>query len=231
MRPAVKSIPEVASRIITAAEVRKWSANGHKPWPSEACTEIAASLTKMRWPQDLPESRKPGEPRPPWDPPPPDPATEDPWWNPPGATAAARALLEDVPAMLWHWHWMQWAPEARPGQKPIRLRDGYKAVEQLRVALNAALPFIEWPFGEYKRQDHRKKSRPSDWHMHAGAIAGNIRRALMQSGRRRALGFSRDTAEALVVHEALMRIGYCYIETNTIAAYLQRQDTKFRKTT
>ena len=110
--------------------------------------------------------------------------SSDPWWNPDLAAARAKALLDDVPAMLWHWHRMQATPdETRPGQKPVHLRGGYDAIQRLRVALDAALPYIEFPFGEYERQDHRKKKRPKPWHAHAVGITPLIANALRQSGK------------------------------------------------
>ncbi|HEY4981610.1 MAG TPA: hypothetical protein VII24_06650 [Pseudolabrys sp.] len=232
--PAVKPIPKIDKRTITPAEVMEWSAHGRKPWPSEACDEIASRLTKMRWPGDPDTPYMPRSPSWPkgWDPPPSDPAAIDPWWDPKKAAIAAKALRDDIPAMLWHWHWMQWTPaETRPGQKPMRLRGGYEAIEQFRIALNAALPYIEWPFGKYERQDHRKKSRPSNWHMYAVVIAGIISRALVQSGRRRAPSFARDSAAARAVYEALSRMGHPYVDANTIATHLIRRADKLRKTT
>jgi hypothetical protein len=216
MRPAIK--PEI-DRIITGAEVRGWFARGRKPPPSEdACFEIATRLTKTRWKSDSPMPAIPDNmwwvrayPCPVWFP---EPYVADPWWNPEEAAAAAKALLEDVPAMLWHWHRMQTAPETLPGQKPARLRGGYDAIERLRIALDAALPYIEFPVGEYERQDRRKAKRPKDWHLPAIVAAHFIGKALCSEST------ARDSVRVRVVTTALGRMGYS-VENDTIHQYLK----------
>jgi len=212
-RRAINPVPESDPRTITAAEVHEWSAHARKPWPSEACTEIATRLTLMRWKGDPPDP-----PDSPWMPK--QEAGPDLWWDFQGATDAANTLLASAPAMLRHWDQMRWAPETR---------GGYEAIESLRDALVRALPCIEWPFGEYKRQGHRNKPRRSPWHMPAVVIAGIVSSAL-RADDRRAPSFARDSPATRVLHKALARIGY-YVETNTIATYLTRRAAKFRKTT
>ena len=92
-----------------------------------------------------------------------------------------------------------------PGQ---RLREGYEAIDQLRVALDDALPYIEFPFGKYERQDHRKRKRPSPWHAHAVAITPIIAEALRQSTRHAVRGTTHNSAVVRLVREALVRIGH-----------------------
>ncbi|HEY5305929.1 MAG TPA: hypothetical protein VIJ52_04590 [Pseudolabrys sp.] len=236
MRTAIKPIPVgVDSHTITAVEVQKWSANARKPWPNDVCAEVAAGLNKMQWFSDPPlPLLKDGERRersidfatsPPkigeWQAVP--DLDDDQWWDFQAAADAAKTLLNSVPAMLAHSDGLRWAPKTR---------DHYAAIEALRDALVRSMPYIEWPFGKYEPQDHRKKSRPSDWHMPAVVIAGIISRALVQfKVRSRAPSFSRDSIEAQVVHEALTRTGYKCIDTNTIAAHLTRRAAKFGKTT
>jgi hypothetical protein len=199
MRAAVK--PQTDPRPITAAEVNAWSACCRSPWPGEACTEIAACLTKMQWPGDLPP--KPGAP-------PPDPTTEDPWWDTRAATAAVKALNDDIPAMLWHWERAAhpWSPETR---------DGYAAIKALRDALVHALPYVEWPFGKYERQTYRNRPWPSKWHIPAIVVAGIIGDALMKAGRP-SKSTARDSVLVKIVRRALIRMGYPDIDTGTIAA-------------
>ena len=105
----------------------KWFERGHKPWPSEEyCARIAAQLEqrcdgrarqlpairrrRVVADQIIPRTVSPGiSAR----------ALIKPIrrWNPQEATARAKALLNDVPAMLWFWHGMQKAPEEIvPGQ-------------------------------------------------------------------------------------------------------------------
>lgn len=213
MRSAIK--PEI-DRTITGAEVMKWFMRGHKPWPAEQlCVGIAARLNKMRWPVDPP---LPALAEDEWY----EidyshdgsftirvaPCPSDPWWDSEKAAARAKALVDDIPAMLWHWHRMQGTRfETLPGQKPKHLRGGYDAIERLRVALDAALPYIEFPFGEYERQDHRKRKRPSPWHAHAVAVTHVIADALRQSGHP-VRGTSHNSAVVRIVCKALVRIGY-----------------------
>lgn len=217
MRSAVaKSIPETGTRSITHAEVMNWFARGHKPWPTEKdCADIAARLTKMRWPgEELPaigddeqwQIDYPGSDGPPVYQR--VPYKADPWWDLEKAAASAKVLLDNIPAMLWHWQRLQTTPyETIPGQKPANLRGGYEAIERLRVALDAALPYIEFPFGEYERQDHRKRKRPKAWHAHAIAITPIIADALRQSGHP-VRGTTHNTALVRIVRQALVRIGH-----------------------
>lgn len=221
-RPATK--PKIA-RTITGAEVRGWFARGRKPPPSEdACFEIATHLTKTRWASDPPMPVIPDDmhwkrayPCPVWFP---EPDDVDPWWDCPfwdseKAAASAKALLDDIPAMLWHWHRMQETRfETLPGQKPMHLRGGYDAIERLRVALDAVLPYIEFPVGEYERQNPRKVKRPKDWHLPAIVAAHFIGKALCSEST------ARDSVRVRVVTTALERMGYS-VESDTIHQYLK----------
>jgi hypothetical protein len=99
---------------------------------------------------------------------------------------------------LRHWEGLQRAPETR---------DGYKAIKAFGDALSSAMPYIEWPFGKYERQDYRKRPRRKNWHLPAVLIAKLIERALIDSGRRKTSTTSGSTV-VKVVREALIRMGY-----------------------
>jgi hypothetical protein len=218
--------PDSAQRTITLAEVTKWFENCHKPRPSDAiCNEVAERLTKMRWPNDIGPPYVPPPPKPPnwpkrrkWPPP---VRNDDAWWDFQGATDAAKMLLNSIPAMLAHLDGLRWAPETR---------DHYAAIEALRDALMRSMPYIEWPFGKYERQDYRKRPRENyrkrprpKWHLHAVLIAAIIVKALIQSGRRKT-STARDSTVVKVVRKTLSRMGYPEIEPGTIAAHLNRWD-------
>lgn len=232
--------PAINAPTFTGAVIRQWF--GRKPPPEAACDEIAAGLNNIR---------RACEPRPTiptvaddewlvWDQ---NARTwkaerydADPWWNPQEVTARAKALLEDVPAMLWHWHRMR---ESLTDQEPARVRGGYDAIERVRVALGAAMSYIEFPFGEHEPReprDHRKNMRLHDWHRPALAIRGVVTNALMTNSRQSAPGFSRDAAATRVVCNALSRLGYRVSradgedsETNTIARFFKRWEKHWRK--
>jgi hypothetical protein len=236
MSAAIKPDVDYA-RTITAAEVLKWFEGGHKPRPSiDRCVEIAARLTKMRWGSDPPLPELGANtwwhkvtPAPEWAPPSKDnpnpgwvaePFEANPWWDPEKAAAAARLLLDDVPAMLWHWQRLRETPyETIPGQQPMCLREGHRAIEQLRDALHVAMPYVEFPFGQHQRQDHRKRKRPKAWHTPAVPITRMIVAALKQAGHSGAT--DKNSAVVRMVRQALSRMGYGEIEKPTIAAYLK----------
>lgn len=207
MAPGVAEIDD--GRTITAAEVSAWFKRGRGPWPSiHSCAEVAAGLTKMRWGSDHPLSEL-GEP-----------FNAEPWWDPEKAAAAARSLLDDVPAMLWHWRRLRETPyETIDGRRPKRLRGGHKAIEQLQDALNAAIDYVEFPFGQYERQDHRKRKRPKPWHAPAVLVTSLIVAALKKAGHTGAT--DKNSAAVRIVHHALSRMGYGKIKEPTIAAFLK----------
>jgi hypothetical protein len=194
------------SRIITPAEVIRWFGHGRKPRPCDAeCGRIAGRLTKMRWPCDA--ARLPKQE-----------IDTNIWWDFKGATDATNTLLASVPAMLKHWEGLRWAPKTRAGHEAIRA---------LGDALSLALPYIEWPFEKYERQTGRKT--PKDWHIPAVVIATIIVPALVQSGRV-APGLSHNSIVVRVVREALTRMGYPNMKTDTsraIGAHLTRWDKKW----
>jgi len=213
--------PEITARIISGDEVMEWFARGHKPWPTEKdCADIAARLTKVRWPgEELPaigDDEQWQIDYPSWPDGPPVfrrvPYKADPWWDPEKAATAARVLLHDFPAMLWHWRGMRHTrAETLPGQKPARLREGYAAIKRLGDALEAALPYVEFPFGKYRRQDHREGMRLKPWHVHAVAITPMIVETLRRSGHpipAHLRKITHNTAAVRIVREALVRMGY-----------------------
>jgi hypothetical protein len=218
MRSAVN--PEI-NRTITGAEVMKWFMRGRKPWPAEElCDGIALRLNKMHWPADPPS-------------PLPAPHENDPWWDSEKAAGRAKALLDDIPAMLRHWRRVHEGfrmkgahDETRRDQQPVRLRGGYNAIKRLRGALDAAVPYIEFPLGQYERRDHRTLKRPSLWHAHAVAITPIIADALRQSGRR--VSTTHNSAMVRIVREALVRIGHDdNITPDRVAAHLTDWYAKF----
>ena len=232
-----------AWRTITLADVKVWFENCKKPRPSDAiCNEVAARLTKMRWPRDI---------GPPYVPPPPKPANwpkrrkwpppvrnDDAWWDQlddvvrraQTAAAALKALEGTLPAtleLLERWQrdeqlrqelglWLQ-----REQLQWVPKTDAYEAVIALSKALARALPHIKFPFFRaFERKDHRQKRRPKNWHLPAVLIANIIERALIQSGRRTTSTTSGDSTVVKVVRNALARMGYGEIEPGTIAARL-----------
>jgi hypothetical protein len=221
--------PEISARTITGDEVMRWFARGHRPWPTEAaCAKIGKQLTQMRWasdPQPVEVERY----------------DADPWWNPQDAAARAKALLDDVPVMLWFWHGMQMAPkefdprqldglklpegihkediikQIVPGQ---RLREGYDVIDRLRVALEAALPYIQFPFGRGEPQNYRERKTPKPWHASAVAISRVIIPELRRLGHQVHKVVTHNTAVARIVRLALERMGYSDIKQATVAARL-----------
>ena len=154
MRPAVMAIPEANTRKITSREVKEWSPK----WSDEVCSKIAAGLSRIRLASDPePEPLQSS-----------DAAADEYWDSFQLATDAAKQLTANIPALLRHWEGLRWHPLTR---------SGYDKIKALEQDLLAARHEIEWPFGEYQRQDHRKKRRPSEWHMPAVLIVSVIRSA------------------------------------------------------
>jgi hypothetical protein len=204
--PAIKPASQTDWRIITADEVMKWAAGSKKPWSDEVCKEIAESLTKIRCDPPLPKLKngmhwersidwatsppKIGEWRPE-----PDTDIDHQWQKFQVATDAAKLLLNNVSALLWHWEGLQQWPETN---------GGYPAIKAVEGALLAAQPFIDWPFGKSDGPPYRSSSNV--WHMPAVVVAGIIGKALARSGQR-APKFTKESAATRVVHEALKRMG------------------------
>jgi hypothetical protein len=141
------------------------------------------------------------------------PSDDDRWWDFDSATEAAKLLIESGPKMLKHWEGLRWAPETRPG---------YEAIDKLGEALAVALPYIEFPLGQYEPALGRKK--PKDWHMPAVIIFGIIASALSQSlGNPR---LSRNAIMIRVVCSALRRLGY-YVEVGAVSQHLIRWNAKY----
>lgn len=90
---------KTCDRTIAMEEVRKWFESFSKPWPNDdACREVAAKLTKMKWPMDPPELVD---------------SCSLPSATPPNATPGlfsmakpANALLAVLPAHARHWRKM-----------------------------------------------------------------------------------------------------------------------------
>jgi hypothetical protein len=139
---------------------------------------------------------------------------DDPWWDVQGAADAANTLLDSVQAMLWHWNQLRRWPETR---------DGYEAVKALGDALSLALPYIKFPFGEYKPTHHKQ---PKQWHLPAFLIATVIGEAIIQSGRRPRL--SRNSIVVRIVRRVLVRMEYRHMPSATaISAHLTRRAALF----
>jgi len=201
------------SRTITAAEVREWFGNSGKSKLDEAqYSEIAAGLTKFRWSGDPPPP-----PDSPWIP---KEIESDPnrWWDFRAATDAAKLLMGSVPPMLSHWDGQRWAPETR---------GGYDAIKSLGNALSTAMPYIEWPFGYYKRQTRPK--RPKAWHTMALVVAWLVIRVMVQAGHDNP-GITRNSVVVRVVRNALIRMNFSnsgIITLTAIGAHLTRWDKRF----
>jgi hypothetical protein len=209
----VKISQNAVSRTISAAEVKGWFGKSRKLKLSDAqYDEIAARLTKLRWPCDLPDPpNSPGLPK---------EIRTDPnrWWDFQGSSDAAKVLLDSAPAMLRHWDGLRWATETS---------GGYEAIKTLGNALAIALPYIEWPFGDYEGQTGRK--RPKAWHIPSVLIAHVILKVMVEAGRNEP-GITRNSVVVRVVHKALTRMGYPnlrMITTTAIGAHLTRWNKKF----
>ena len=199
------------SRTITAAEIREWFGNSGKSKLDEAqYSEIAAGLTKFRWPADPP--------------PPPDSrwipkeieADPNRWWD--FRAATDKLLMGSVLPMLSHWEGQRWAPETR---------GGYDAIKSLGDALSTAIPYIEWPFGHYKRQTRPK--RPKAWHTMALVVAGLVIRVMVEAGHDDP-GITRNSVVVRVVRKALIRMNFSnsqMITLTAIGAHLTRWDKRF----
>jgi hypothetical protein len=197
------------TRTITAAEVRGW-------FGDSSCevqySEIAAFLTKCRWPSDPPPP-----PDAPWLPKIIESGSND-CWDFKAATDAAKTLRDSVPAMLSHWEGLRWAPETR---------EGYEAIKGLGEALSAAMPYVEWPFGRYERQTSRKLMK--DWHTYSALFANRIIDVLVEAGHQKP-GITRNSVLVRVIHSALIRMKFPnpeMITRSAIGMHLTRWNEEF----
>lgn len=195
--------PTISDRTITANEVESWFGNSSAARLKEKqYSEIAAKLTRFKWSD---EPAKVG---------PPNKLTEDDqdrWWDFKAVPDAAKLLYASLPAMRRHWKSLERGPETQGGDSVIL---------DLGQALEKALPYIEWPFGKYKRTTGRKI--PKDWHLPAVLIAKVIVRALVESGHT-SPAISKNSVVARIVRRALIRMRYLNeIDTSAIAAHLTR---------
>ena len=203
-----------AARKISTAEVKQWFGNSRQAQLTEPqYREIAARLTKCRWPGD---------------PPPPADApwlpriiteTDDRWWDFRAATDAAKILRDSMPKMLVFQQGLLWAPETR---------DGYGAIKALEDALVTALPYIEWPLGFYERRTGYK--RPKEWHTYALLVARITIDEMIKAGNAKP-GIARNSVVVRVVQQALIRIGIPQSKTlskTTIGMHLTRLHAKWR---
>jgi hypothetical protein len=201
------------TRTITAAEVRGWFGASSNALLSEVqYSEIAAYLTKCRWPSDPPPSPDaPGlskiiE------------SGSDDYWDFKAVTDAAKTLRDSVPAMLSHWEGLRWAPETR---------EGYEVIKGLGEALSAAMPYVEWPFGRYERQTRRKQMK--DWHGPSVLFANRIIDVLVRAGHNNP-GITHNSVLVRVVHSALIRMKFPnpeMITRSAIGMHLTRWDEEF----
>jgi hypothetical protein len=204
----------IIKRAITATEVREWFGSSCRAQLGDAqYGEIAAYLTKWSWPSDPPNPpSSPCLPK--------DEIETNPnhWWDFQGASNAAKTLLASVPAMLSHWDGPRWAPETNAGDE---------AIKTLSDALSVAMPYIEWPFGQYERQTGRKQ--PQAWHIPAVLIAHVIVKAMIKAEHDEP-GITRNSVVVRVVRKALIRMGFPHLEMVTasaIGAHPTRWDKKF----
>jgi hypothetical protein len=196
------------TRPIAPAEVRAWFKSSRTPLLNDTVyDEIAGLLTKMRWPSDpdLPEIPK-------------QETDADKWWDFRRVPDAAKMLLASMPAMLLHWEKLRWAPETRVG---------YEVIKELSDALSRALPYIEFPFGEYERLSPQKRPKKhKNWHMAAISVAHKVVKAITPYWSKRP-SIHRNSIVIKVVREALGRMGYPKVEASAISAHLTRFDLKF----
>jgi hypothetical protein len=201
------------SRKITSVEVRQWFGSSSKAkLHNPQYRKIASHLTKLHWP---------GDPPPPADSPwlaTINTEIDDRWWDFQAATAAAKTLRDSFPKMLAFQEGLQWAPETR---------DGLGAIKQLQASLVVAIPYIEWPFGYYKRATGYKP--PKAWHTYASLVARLVIQEMVVAGHAEP-GITRNSIVVRVVRKALIRMTIPYAKTvsNTaIGAYLTRWDKKY----
>jgi hypothetical protein len=199
------------NRTITAAEVEKWVGKSSKSKMGEVqFHEIAAGLTRFRWPNDPPK-RFANEAR---------VVDSDgsPFWDFTAVTAAAKTLLKNAPAMLSHWEGQRWAPQTR---------DGFDIIKNLGDALLRAMPYIEWPLGYYDGKTSNKTPKP--WHAMAIVIARLVIKSMIEAGQDQP-GLARNSVVARIVYRALFRMNFPnsnMITVTAIGAHLTRWDKKY----
>jgi hypothetical protein len=193
------------SHTITSAEVKAWFGQRANARLSETqYRAVAKKLNMFRRPGDPVECR--AEPSP----------DVDPYWDFRAATKSAKLLLDAMPAMIRHWQALTWAPETR---------DGHAATVALERALQTALPFIEWPFGEYRRTTGRKQPKP--WHLPSVLVAKILAEAMVTSQCSPSL--ARSAVLVRVTAKALQCMGYklTNVGTSGISAHLTRWDSRY----
>jgi hypothetical protein len=201
------------NRTITATEVQEWVGKSSKSVMGKAqFGEIAAGLTRFKWPADPPPP--PGSP---W-------VTKeiepDPnrWWDFEAVTEAAKTLLKNAPAMLSHWEGQRWASETR---------GGFDVIKTLGDALFFAMPYIEWPLGYYDRKAPRMRLKA--WHTMALVIARLVIKVTIDAGHNEP-GITRNSIVVRIVRNALIRMNFPnakMITTTAIGAHLTRWNNKF----
>jgi hypothetical protein len=202
-----------ALRTITPAEIQIWFGNSKNAssLTQAQYSEIAAHLTRCRWPSDPPAPGKsPRFPR----------MIEhdsNKFWDFKAAIDAMTTLRDSIPAMLSHWEGQQWAPETR---------QGYELIQMLGAAISKAAPYIEWPFGHSERRAGRKKRK--GWHLPAVIFANLIIKELVQAGHDP--GITRNSVVVRVVFRALHRMNFPNLKMIThsaIGMHLARWDKEF----
>lgn len=201
-----------ALRTIAAAEVEGWFGKSNRSQLGDAqYREIAAQLTKWRWPSDPinPSNTLSSDEA---------EIGYSTYWDFKAAIDAAKLLLDSMPAMLRHWDGLQWAPETR---------GGYPAISALQKDLLTALPYIEWPFGRYERRTGRKRAK--SWHLPAVLVAKALIKCAADA-KQIEPSLTRNSVAVRVVRKALIRMGFKDINTVTasaVAAHLARWDKKY----
>jgi hypothetical protein len=202
----------IGSRTITATEVESWFGRSKKlQLRPEKYGEIAAGLTKMRWPSDRPAAKvrsNLGINQ----------KSARSFWDFEAATKAAKTLLDDMPAMLSHWQEPEWSPEHQ---------SAYNAISVLNEALITALPYIEWPLGPYEVATGRKA--PKDWHMPSILIAKSVIKALVAAGDD-APGITHNSLVVGIIQKALIRMQFPQSRTlsrDAIGAHLKQWNKKW----
>jgi hypothetical protein len=202
----------VGSRTITAAEVETWFGNSKKlKSRPEKYGEIAAALTKMRWPSDRPASKlrsNLGRSQ----------KNASGFWDFKVATKAAKMLRDDLPAMLLHWKDPEWSAHNRAA---------YAAIKSLDEALSSAMPYIEWPLGPYEAATGRKA--PKAWHMPSILIAKSVIDALVAAGHD-APAITHNSLVVGIIQKALIRMQFPQSRTlsrDAIGAHLKQWNNKW----
>jgi len=211
---------------ITPAEVEGWFKAHRAPWPNaEQCTALAERFNRMRWAGELKHSEPDEDRR--------SPVLQD-------VIDAAKLLQVAAPEMLALWENVAQIPAIEPDV--LNIADAPFAMKALADALDRALPYIEWPLGFYERRTPKQRPRPKPWHSAALVVANFVVKALIEVERERRMaenppnkiepeqpGLGKETIAALVIAQALRRMGHTEATDSAVAKYLESAKAKAEK--